>query len=112
MIDAAKARRGEFAHGLRVSLVLYAGLSSLMWGVRFGSWTMVGFSFIAPPVWAVDSTARGDLDMAVGSWLVTLLALGSVFWAVRDPWPVRRRIAYAALALYWFMSSMLIGIGV
>jgi len=103
--------RESFLLGLCRNLAVFAVLSSLLWGLCFGAWFAVAVSFVAPPVAAVDFTIRADTDMAVVSWVVTVLAGGFVLVGALKPRRVFTVLAHVSLGLYWFWSFALIGIG-
>ncbi len=104
-------RRRAFGFSILWSVAVFGLLSALLWGIRFGAWYAVAVSFIAPPFAAVDFTRHADVDMAVVSWSVS--ALAGVFIVVG--WLRPRRaltwLTHCALAVYWFWSFALIGIG-
>ena len=105
-------RRRSFLTGLCCNVAIFAVLSSLLWGLRFGSWYAVELSFIAPPVYAFYFTLSADVEVAVVSWVVTALAVVFVLLGARKPRLVLTVLAHVSLALYWLWSFALIGMGV
>jgi len=104
--------RRSFLLGLCWNLAVFALLSSLLWGLGYGSWYAVALSFVAPPVAAVRFTGSADVDMALLSWFATVLAGGFVFAATLKPRRVLTVLAHVSLGIYWLWSCAVIGIGV
>ena len=94
------------------NLAAFALLSSLLWGLCFGSWYAVAVSFVAPPIAAVHFASKTDLDMAVVSSVITILAGGFVLVGVLKPRRETTVLTHLSLGAYWLWSFALIGIGV
>lgn len=98
---------------LAVSFLLQWALSVLFWMGPFHARPMViWLAPLAPPYYGVRFLAERDLDVALVSLIVTVLAIGLCLLAL-----LKRRIAtlipaHVVLVAYWFWSYCLIGIGV
>lgn len=104
-------KRLWFLKGALWSLIAFAVFSLWTWRLMMGSWPAFGWSFVAPLVSAVECTRRGDVDMAVVSWAVTLSVAAFVTMGTLRPGRHFTWLVHVALAAYWIWSFALVGIG-
>lgn len=98
---------------LAVSFLLQWALSLLLWmGISHARAMVIWRAPLAPPYYGVRFLIERDLDVALASLIVAVLAIVLCLLAV-----LKRRIAtlipaHIMLVVYWFWSYCLIGIGV
>jgi hypothetical protein len=110
--EPTRVRRKAVLIGLLINVLVFFCLSFLLWGVRYRSAVAVALSPIAPVYFGIIFSARGDTDVAIVSCGVSVAAAILVPLAIGKPNTVRTVLAHVALALYWFWSFCIIGIGV
>lgn len=98
---------------LAVNFLVQWAFSLLVWMGCFKARAMViWLAPLAPPYYGLRFLIERDLDMAVGSLIISLLAVGPCLLAVLKPRIATLIPAHIMLVVYWFWSFCLIGIGV
>ena len=98
---------------LAVSFLLQWALSVLLWmGISHDRAMVIWLAPLAPPYYGVRFLIERDLDVALVSLIVTVLAIGLCLLALLKPRLATLIPAHIMLVVYWFWSYCLIGIGV
>jgi hypothetical protein len=93
--------------------VLFVGLwlaSGAFWVMSHSSWHAAAFSAVAPVVWSTELSSLSVAVTSAGTCIFALAAVAVALWRPKSR--LASGIAHLSLALYFFMSLMLIGIGV
>ena len=98
---------------LAVNFSVQWGLALLLWMGRFHARAMViWLAPLAPPYYGFHFLADRDLDVALVSLIVSILAVALCVLALLKCRMATLIPAHIMLVVYWFWSSCLIGIGV
>lgn len=98
---------------LAVNFLVQWALSLLVWMGCFKARAMVIWvAPLAPPYYGLRFLIERDLDVAVVSLIISLLAVGLCLLAVLKLRIATLIPAHIMLVVYWFWSFCLIGIGV
>lgn len=85
-------------------------MSGAFWVLSHSSWNAAAFSAVAPFVWSTE-LARDDVGAtSAGAAAFAVVAVAIAVWRPRS-W-LASGVAHLSVAIYFFWSFMLIGIGV